>query len=306
MPLQHKYRPTTFDEIEGNGKTISALQSKLKSKEMPHAFLLTGPPGCGKTTLGRIIAEELGSYKSINYTELDSAQFNGIATIRSLRDTYNLSPIDAKYRVYLIDEVHRQSGEAQDGMLKMLEDTPPHVIFILCTSEPQKLTAAVKRRCCQVQMEPLSKEEVSKYLKYVIKEEKKKVPDKIVEYISENCNGSIGIALSQLDTIIDLPSSEMSEKMIVTEKTKEQVISLCRLLMKEKFVWKDATLILEGLKEEEPETIRRAILGYCQGFLMKTFNAQAALVMDMFMECKTYDVGRPAIINTIAQIFADK
>lgn len=306
MSLQHKYRPIKFEDIEGNENTLALITSKLSSKDMPHAYLLTGPAGTGKTTLGRIIARELGALSDgneLNYHELDSAQFRGIDTIREIRSTFQLAPFNNEYTVYLMDECHQNTSIAQDAMLKMLEDAPTHVVFILCTSEPQKLSVAIKRRCCVLNMSLLEPEVIEGHLNWICKKEGKKIPDSILEHIAENSGGSIGVAVKYLDTIIDLPPNEIKKEMVQTDSTNKAIIDLCRLLMTKKFKWKDCLEILADLQDEDPEKIRRAVIGYCNSCLLKSDMSNAAMILNFFIECKTYDVGKPAITDTLYQIY---
>ena len=141
MSFARKYRPKSFKTFIGNQKTIEAVQGILDGRT--HSFMITGPTGCGKTTMGRIIAKELQCLGD-DFCEMDSADFRGIDTIRNLRKQIQYRPIekDSKCRVFLMDEVHKLTGDAQAALLKNLEEPPDHIYFILCTTDPQKVISA--------------------------------------------------------------------------------------------------------------------------------------------------------------------
>jgi DNA polymerase-3 subunit gamma/tau len=287
MPLHIDYRPDNFDDFVGSENTIHALKAKLKSKDLPHAYLFTGPSGCGKTTLARILARILGATDSYNYSEVDSASYTGIDDVRSIRSKMRMAPTGkAKARVWLLDECHRMSSQALDGFLKALEDTPSHVYFIFATTELQSLLkkcSAIKRRFAHYVLEPVSNEEMREQLNWVVECEEKEVTEDTITYIIEQAEGSIGKALSILDTIIDLPLDKMEEAAEEKAEELKAAIDLCRgLISRPK--WSNVSSILKDMKKakEDPERIRRAVLGYCTAILLKGKNDQAYLVMDCF------------------------
>lgn len=146
VALYRKYRPAKFDTVRGQEHVISVLQGALKSGSIPHAFLFAGSRGTGKTTIARIFARELGTDDSDIY-EIDAASNRGIDDIRELRDAVHVLPFISKYKVYIVDEVHMLTKEAFNALLKTLEEPPLHVIFILATTEMDKLPETVISRC---------------------------------------------------------------------------------------------------------------------------------------------------------------
>jgi len=292
MALYHKYRPTSFDAIVGNSDMICALQSTLQRKDKPHAFLLHGPTGCGKTTLGRIIANELGC-KGTDFREVDSADFRGIDTIREMRKQSCYKPLEGPCRVWLLDECHKLSNDAQNALLKALEDSPTHVYYILATTDPQKLLATIKGRCSQFQVNPLSDSEMMSLLRQTVKGEGESCSKMVYEQIILDSQGHPRNALQILDQVLSVDSEKRLDIAKRSAERQSQTIELCRALLKGGG-WKQTANILTGLKDEDPENIRRAILGYCNSVLLKEENSRAGQIMEMMLE-PFYNTGWPGL-----------
>lgn len=144
--LYRKYRPATFDDVVGQDHIISVLEGSIKKGQVGHAYLFVGTRGTGKTSVARILARELGSAPEDIY-ELDAASNNGVDDIRSLTESVQTLPFSSKYKVYILDEVHMLSKAAANAFLKTLEEPPKHVIFILATTDPEKLPETIVSRC---------------------------------------------------------------------------------------------------------------------------------------------------------------
>ena len=144
--LYRKHRPMEFKDIIGQDHIVNTLQSSLKNETFAHAYLFAGSRGIGKTSIARIFAKELGTSASDLY-EIDAASNRGIDDIRELRDSVSTLPFDSKYKVYIIDEVHMLTKEAFNALLKTLEEPPSHVVFILATTEAEKLPTTIVSRC---------------------------------------------------------------------------------------------------------------------------------------------------------------
>ena len=290
MPLHLDYRPDTLEDFVGSENTIKALKAKIKSSDPPHVFLFTGPSGCGKTTLARIIARHFGAIgkdeepeDSLDYRELDSSQDRGIKTMREIRQSSNYPPMSKPCKAILLDEVHQVTFDAQEALLKPLEEVPKHVFFFLATTDPQKLKTTLKRRCMHFELDPLTDEEMVDFLKGIVSSEEKRVPAKIIEKVADESLGSPGMALGILDKIIDLPPKEMRKVIERVAAEQNAAIDLCRSIFK-KDKWANITSIIRGLKntKEDPERVRRAVLGYCATILLKKESPSAYLVMDAF------------------------
>lgn len=292
--LYLKYRPTELHQIIGNEAVVASLEGMLSMVETcPHAFLLTGETGCGKTTIGRIIASRLGCVGS-DFREVDSADFRGIDTVREIRKQSMFRPVESSVRVWLIDECHKMTNDAQNALLKILEDTPKHVYFILCTTEPQKLLSTIKGRCSQFQVKPLNEMEMFKLLRSVVKEENETLHKPVYEQIIQDSFGHPRNALQILDQVLRVEPDKRLDAAKKSAEEQSESIELCRALLGNKS-WSTIAGILSGLKDQEPESIRRHVLGYCQAVLLKSSNDRAAVIIESFWE-PFYNIGFPGLV----------
>lgn len=291
MTLYLKYRPKELEQIVGNEETVAAVREMVK-KNCPHAILFHGPTGCGKTTLARIIAEKLGC-KGNDLTEVDSADFRGIDTIRGIRKQSQFAPLSSPCRVWIIDECHRLTGDAQSALLKILEDTPKHVYFILCTTEPQKLLPTIRGRCSQFQMQTLSEQQIFKLLRSVVKAEGERLQRKVYWQIAQDSLGHPRNALQILDQVLRVPAEQRLEAAKKSAEEQSKSIELCRALLQARG-WKEVAMILKGLQNQDAEGIRRHVLAYCNSVLLNESNDRAAAVLEVFQE-PTYNTGMSGI-----------
>lgn len=293
MSLYLKYRPTNFEEIVGNEEITSSLKGMLANEELPHALLFEGPTGCGKTTLARIVSKELGC-TGMDLGEIDSADFRGIDTVRDIRRKSHFAPLESPVRVWIVDECHKLTNDAQNALLKILEDTPPHVYFILCTTDPRKLLPTIRGRCSSFRVNLLSDREMLRLLRSVVKAEGQRL-DKAVYYaIVRDSQGHPRNALQTLHQVLQAPEEERGKVAERAAQEESQSIELCRVLLKQTG-WKAVAVILKGLQETtDPESVRRHLLGYAQSVLLNQDNPQAAAVLEVFQE-PTYNSGWPVI-----------
>lgn len=304
MSLYLKHRPSDLSEVVGNEATKESITAVMKRdrEDIPHAFLFNGPSGCGKTTLGRILAGLLGS-SGTDLVEMDMADFRGIDNIRDVVSKMRFRPMESEARVWILDEVHRLTGDAQSALLKALEDTPPHVYFILCTTDPGKLLDTIRNRCTNYQVEALNKRQVYRLLSVVLKKEKKTLPDEIMDTLSELAGGSARAALVALDKVIDCPEENMADVLKGIVVSEHQIIELVRLIANktedEMKKWKQVVEILKGLENENPESIRIVTMKYISKVLMnsnKEPNLQAAWTMSRFIRYPTFNLGMAPIV----------
>ncbi len=294
--LYLKYRPETFDEIMGNREVVEILKKQINgesNQSMPRSLLFHGPTGCGKTTLARIVAKSLGA-KGNDIREIDSADFRGIDTIREIRKQSSYKPLEGPYRIWILDEVHKMTNDAQTALLKALEDTPNHIYYILCTTEPQKLIATIKGRCAHYQVGLLSDKEMKLLLRKVVKSEGESLQKAVYEQITQDSQGHPRNALQILSQVLAVGEEERLAVAKRTAETQSKTIELCRALM-DGAPWKKVSNILKGLKDEDPESVRRAVLGYCQSTLLENQNQSAASIMEEFIE-PFYNSGFPGLV----------
>jgi len=283
--LYKKYRPKTFDEVIGLSSSIKVLKSKLKRNALPHTLLFTGPSGCGKTTLARILRRELRCGKH-DFTELDCADFRGIEMVRDIRSHLYQAPIGGKCRIWLIDECHRMTGDAQNAFLKMLEDTPNHVYFILATTDPQKLKNTIRTRCTEIVVRSLNRKSMLKLLSYICEMEKMKLPEEVVEKIIECSNGSARKALVLLNQVVELDDEDDMIEAIKATTAEVQAIVIARALHNPRTKWVEMAKILKETSDEEPEQIRWMILGYAKNVLLSggKYSGRAYLIIEAFRD----------------------
>lgn len=294
MSLYLKHRPNTWEGILGNEEMVEALSSMvLDLKTCPHSFLLVGPTGCGKTTIGRILAQRLGCVGN-DFREVDSADFRGIDTVREIRKQSQFKPLEGPCRVWLIDECHKMTNDAQSALLKILEDTPKHVYFILATTDPQKLLPTIKGRCNTFAVKPLPDGKMMRLLRTVVKAENESIEKLVYDQIVQD---SLGHPRNALQILTQVLSTSPDNRLQVAQRAAEeqsQSIELCRALLDGRS-WGDISKILEGLKDQDPEGIRRHILGYSQSVLLKKANNKAALVIEELWE-PLYNIGFPGLV----------
>lgn len=207
MSLHTKYRPKTLDDFAGNRMLVDSLQSLLTkdSVDIPHTYLFIGPRGCGKTTLARIFAMMLNC-SGFDLKEQNAADFRGIDSSREIVRRMRLKSLDAKgNRGWIIDEVHKWTNDAQNAILKALEEPPEHVFFFLCTTDPQKLLKTIRSRCIIYEVSTLSFKQIIKLLKEITNKEKKHVPGEVLMQIAQDSQGHPREALTILEKVIDLP-----------------------------------------------------------------------------------------------------
>lgn len=299
MELYRKYRPSSFDEMVGNEATIKSLKKELENGS--HVFLFTGNAGCGKTTLARIVAKEVGAGE-LSIREINSAENRGIDTAREVMEQMRYTPTDGNALVWIFDECHQWLATVQNAFLKALEDTPEHVYFFLCTTDPQKLIAPLKTRCSIINVKPLTNEEMIFLLKRTARAEQIKISNDVCERICELAQGGSRKALKLLGKVLYLDSDEERLEVLKVDDSSEnpETIDLCRLLASKGANFKKASALLKQMDLSEPEKVRQAVMGYMNACLLKGSDSfEIVSAMQAFSNADTYRNGKFAITVAI-------
>lgn len=200
--LATKYRPRTFNDVVCQDNIKKVLTNQLETGEIKQAYLFCGSAGTGKTTSARIFANDVNEGKG-KPIEIDGASNNGVDNIRSIIDDCRMKSLDSKYKVYIIDEVHMLSIGAFNALLKVLEEPPKGVIFILCTTDPHKIPATILSRLQRFDFKRIPQFEIVQRLKYILNEEGNTTYDiEALEYIAKLADGGMRDAIMKLDTVV--------------------------------------------------------------------------------------------------------
>ena len=195
--LYRKYRPDNLKKLVGQPDAVSLIEKQIKSNNLSHAYLFSGPRGVGKTSLARIIATTLGCDPVFDITEIDAASHNKVDDIRELNDSINfIASSPGKKRVFILDEVHMLSNAASNAFLKTLEEPPEHVIFILATTEPERVLETIKSRTTHIAFKRIGNDKIINTLSEIGKNEKIKINDDVLSYIANQSDGSLRDAIN--------------------------------------------------------------------------------------------------------------
>lgn len=305
--LHTKYRPTKFEDVIGQKVIVRSLKDVMDAGSS-HSFLFTGPSGVGKTTLARIVANLVGC-DAMNIIEIDAATYTGIDAMRGITESTNYHAFGASpNRAIIIDEVHGLSKQAFQALLKSLEEPPPHIYWLLCTTEPSKVPATIKTRCLSYDLKPVSANEIFDLLEEVCDKEDLDPEEGILNLISKEAGGSPRQALVYLSMCSGCSSRAEAAELLRTAAESKDVIDLCRFLISGKgFTWDKAMKMLEPLKDHNAESIRLVVVSYVTTVLLKTKSTKTAewplRVLDCFSRpCYPGDKLAP-ILLAIGDVF---
>lgn len=233
LALYRKYRPQAFEDVVGQEHIVSVLKNAVRLGRIAHAYIFAGPRGTGKTSLARIMAREAGS-SEIDLVEIDGASNRGVDEIRALREGVRSYPLQGKVKVYIIDEVHMLTGPAFNALLKTLEEPPAHVIFILATTDLEKVPETVVSRCQTFSFRTMPVTLVAETLIKTAKKEGLILEKEAGAVLALFAEGSMRDALGLLDQIISLSGSVKDKK--ITESEVRKFLSVPPSEMVENFV----------------------------------------------------------------------
>lgn len=292
VALYRAYRPQKFSEVVGQRHIVKTLQNAIRLNKVAHAYLFTGPRGTGKTTLAKIMAKALNCEQGMvedpccecdickgiakgsigDVVEMDAASNNSVDDIRDIVDKVKLMPGVGRYRVYIIDEVHMLSTSAFNALLKTLEEPPSYCVFILCTTDPQKIPQTILSRCQRFDFQGISPEDVKYNIKNVAEKENIEISQDAIDLISEACEGGMRDALGMLDQSISFSKDgkvDLNAVLAISGSTsKKQIIELinaCKESNQDEVIKIINSIISEG---KEIEKITSDIIGFLRDLLM--------------------------------------
>jgi len=234
--LARKYRSRTFDEIVGQRAIATTLKNAIETGRIHHGYLFTGTRGVGKTSTARIMAKALNCFAAsaptstpcctcelclrvaeggdLDVVEIDAASNTGVDNIRDLRSNAEYKPARARFKVFIIDEVHMLSTQAFNALLKTLEEPPDHVKFILATTEAHKVPATIKSRCQRFDFRAIGPADIAEQLRYILKQENLAAGEGVIRRVSRLANGSMRDALSLLDQLLAYGAHNLTEELL--------------------------------------------------------------------------------------------
>jgi DNA polymerase-3 subunit gamma/tau len=243
--LYREYRPQTFDEVRGQEQVTGTLEKAIKNNKIAHAYLFAGSRGTGKTSVARILAKALGVSDKDLY-EIDAASNTGVDNIRELREGVQTSPFDSPYRFYIIDEAHMLSRQAWNALLKTLEEPPPHVIFVLATTERDKVPDTIQSRCEVYTFKQPTREILTQAAADVAKKEGYSLERSAAELIALLAEGSFRDALSILQKVLAVSTDkkiDVAEVEIVSGAPRGELVRA----------------LLAGIAKKDPDVALKAV-----------------------------------------------
>lgn len=280
--LYKRWRPTKFSDVVGQTQAVRTLNDLGRRKAVPHTLLFHGASGCGKTTLARILRHKMRCGDA-DFVELNCADFRGIDMVRGLARTIQLAPLQGACRVWLIDEVHQLTTAGQDAFLKLLEDTPAHVYFMLATTDPQKLKRTIRTRCTEIRVVPLKPATMTTLVTTTADAEGVVLEEDVVAAVVQHADGSARKALVLLHQIIGIETGVDQLAAIAGADAQQQGIEIARALLDVGTRWPAMAAILRDI-DEDPEGLRHMVQAYAAKVLLGRNNGRAVAMLQAFRD----------------------
>ncbi len=302
--LYKDHRPVSLNQLHGQETTVKTIRNMIK-KGIPHAILLTGPSGCGKTTGAYILKDKLNCSEQ-DFIQINAASSRGIDTIRDIQLHLSMAPSGGDCRVWLIDEAHKLTGDAQTSMLLMLEATPPHVYFFLATTNPEKLITTIKTRCTEIRFQAMTPPALTSTMNDILEKEGIEIDEEVIERIIESADGSARKALVILEQVIGFDDKDEQLNCILRTDSRREAILIARLLMDPKTRWPELAKIIKAC-EEDPEQIRWLVLSYFSTVILGggKFAGRAAIILDCFRD-NYFDTKKAGLILSCWEVLNRK
>lgn len=266
-----RFRPKTIDEVLGQETAVAEIQKFIAKEKFPHCLLLTGPSGVGKTTIGRITRRMLKCHKN-DYHEKDCTTIDKpLEFVKELKRSTSLHPMCGKVSVWFLEEFQSlsRSGFSQQGLLKLIEDCPDHVYFILATTDPDKILKTIHSRATHLRLNPVKTASMKELLKKVVEAEKLAVSDEVIDAIVDAAEGGARKALVILEQIGSL-EGEATQLGAIDEASvsKDKAIKLAQMLMFGRPQWPEVAKVLRDVTGEDAEGLRYMILAFARSCLI--------------------------------------
>jgi len=245
--LYRKYRPSSLEELVGQSDAVQLISEQIKNNNLSHAYLFSGPRGVGKTSLARIIATTIGCDPVFDITEIDAASHNKVDDVRDLNDSVNfIASSPGKKRVFILDEVHMLSNAASNAFLKTLEEPPEHVIFILATTEPERVIETIRSRTTQIAFKRIKNTDIITSLEKISKTEKIKLSKEVLEYIANQSDGSLRDAINLFEQTFSTFGNKANMEQLYSILGKVTTTDLLKIL--ESMGTQDTATVLKVLR----------------------------------------------------------
>ncbi len=305
--LFKKYRPKLFKHVYGQKQVVHELQEYVKKRTVPHCILFAGPSGTGKTTLAKILTEKIGCGPS-DYLEMNGALTRGIDDIRErIERRAGMAAIrSGGVRVYLIDEAHKLTNDAQNALLLITENPKKHVYFMFCTTAPNKIIETLQNRCTRFDLKLLTNQEMQTLAERINEKESLHLTEEMFDKLIEVSKGSPRKMLVIMDKIANITDESKRLASIKSSDAEAQAIDLVRLLQFQKPDWKQVVNILSNLDEPE-ESFRHLVLGYATKVLSGggKFASRAYLIIQAFRD-PWYDCGKAGLYAACYEVSISK